>query len=305
MGPTAAGKTDLAIALVNELPCELISVDSALIYRDMSIGSAKPDEVTLKKYPHKLIDILDPSQNYSVAEFRRDAMTAMHEITQRGHIPLLVGGTMLYFKALEDGLAELPGSNDSVRKALMERMLLEGLDSLHQELAQIDPVSAARIHANDTQRLIRALEVYQLTNVTMTEHYRAQAINKSYQFPYALSKFAVAPLDRSVLHERIAKRFMHMLENGFIEEVEYLRERGDLGMDLPSMRSVGYRQVWSYLDERINYQQLCDQGISATRQLAKRQLTWLRKWNDIHWLHDNEQNNLLHILQYLRHSSIV
>ena len=240
MGPTASGKTGLAIELCENLPCEIISVDSALIYRDMDIGTAKPNAAELIKAPHKLINILDPSQRYSVAEFRKDALLAMQDITARGKIPLLVGGTMMYYKALIDGLSPLPESDQSVRKAIEAKADELGWVELHQQLAQIDPTSAKRIHPNDPQRLIRAIEVYQLTDRSMTE----LMSTKSEPIPYNIKQFCIAPNDRKELHQRISQRFQLMLDTGFQAEVEKLKNRGDLHLNLPSIRCVGYRQMW-------------------------------------------------------------
>ena len=255
MGPTASGKTDLALQLADALPCEIISVDSALIYRGMDIGSAKPNAEILQKYPHHLIDILDPAQSYSAAQFRDDALQAMADITARGRIPLLVGGTMLYFKALTEGLAAMPSADPEVRARLEQQAASEGWAALHTELQRIDPVSAQRIHPNDPQRLLRALEVWHISGQTMTQLRAKQSLEKQQllasngaHLPYNVATFAIAPQQRSVLHERIAQRFQQMLEQGFIAEVEALRQRGDLHIDLPSIRAVGYRQAWAYLD---------------------------------------------------------
>lgn len=293
MGPTASGKTDLAIELCENLPCEIISVDSALIYRSMDIGTAKPNQEELKKAPHKLINILDPAQSYSVAEFRRDALNAMAEITERGNIPLLVGGTMMYYKALIDGLSPLPESDSSVRKMIQSQANELGWDLLHQQLAKIDPSSAKRIHPNDPQRLMRALEVYHLTYNSMSD----LMATKSDPIPYNVKQFSIAPEDRKVLHERIALRFQLMIEAGFQTEVENLRARGDLHLDLPSIRCVGYRQMWQYLDGEFNFDQMCEKSIAATRQLAKRQLTWLRSWKNIYALDTFSSNNLSKVVK--------
>jgi tRNA dimethylallyltransferase len=293
MGPTASGKTDLAIELCENLPCEIISVDSALIYRGMDIGTAKPNAEELKKAPHRLIDILDPAQSYSVAEFRKDALLAMQDITARGKIPLLVGGTMMYYKALIDGLSPLPESDQSVRKIIEAKAKDVGWDLLHQQLAQIDPTSAKRIHPNDPQRLIRALEVYQLTNRSMTD----LMMTRSGPIPYNIKQFCIAPDDRKVLHERIAQRFQLMVDTGFQAEVEKLRERGDLHLNLPSIRCVGYRQMWQHLDGDYDFNEMCEKSIAATRQLAKRQLTWLRGWENIHPLDTFSSDNLSKVIQ--------
>lgn len=312
MGPTAAGKTDLALALADALPCELISVDSALIYRGMDIGTAKPDRATLARYPHRLIDIRDPAESYSAAEFRADALAAMAEISARGRIPLLVGGTMLYFKALLEGLADMPGADPVVRAELEARAALLGWPALHRELAEVDPESAARIHPNDPQRLIRALEVHRVSGLSMTAHRQRQAAENRglgapgmAHLPYTVAQLAIAPVQRHVLHERIALRFRQMLEHGFIEEVEALRLRGDLHAGLPSIRAVGYRQVWDYLDGKLSREEMTARGIIATRQLAKRQFTWLRSWADLHWLDSLAGDNLFCALKYLKAVSIL
>ncbi|MEO4045514.1 tRNA (adenosine(37)-N6)-dimethylallyltransferase MiaA [Pseudomonas sp. CAU 1711] len=312
MGPTAAGKTDLALALADVLPCELISVDSALIYRGMDIGTAKPDKATLARYPHRLVDIRDPAESYSAAEFRADALAAMAEATARGRIPLLVGGTMLYYKALLEGLADMPGADPQVRAELEARAAAEGWEALHRELARVDPESAARIHPNDPQRLTRALEVHRLSGLSMTEHRRRQTAQNAGpealgagQLPYTVAQFAIAPSERRVLHERIALRFRLMLEQGFVEEVEALRRRGDLHVGLPSIRAVGYRQVWEHLEGSLTREAMQERGIIATRQLAKRQFTWLRGWTGLEWLDSQAGDNLSRALKYLEAVSIL
>jgi len=278
MGPTASGKTDLAVNLVEHYPCELISVDSALIYKDMDIGTAKPDAKTLAHAPHRLINFLDPAQSYSVAEFRRDALTAMQEISAQGKIPILVGGTMLYFRALENGLADMPDANAEVRQRLVDEAERDGWQALHDRLASIDPESAARIHPNDPQRLQRALEVYELSGLSMTEHHKRAAHNA---FPYRVLKLALIPSDREWLRERAALRFELMIKAGFIDEVKALYQRDDLHKNLPSIRCVGYRQAWEYLEGRVDYSEMKTRAIVATRQLAKRQLTWLRSEKNV------------------------
>jgi len=293
MGPTASGKTKLAIDLCENLPCEIISVDSALIYRDMDIGTAKPNASELIKAPHRLINILDPAQRYSVAKFRKDALLAMQDITTRGKIPLLVGGTMMYYKALIDGLSPLPESNQSVRKTIEAKADEFGWDVLHQQLAQIDATSAKRIHPHDPQRLIRALEVYQLTNLSMTE----LMATKSDPLPYNIKQFCIAPEDRKVLHQRISQRFKLMLDTGFQAEVEKLKNRDDLHLNLPSIRCVGYRQMWQYLDGDYDFNDMFEKSVAATRQLAKRQLTWLRGWENIHQLDTFSLDNLAKIIK--------
>ncbi|WP_324780898.1 tRNA (adenosine(37)-N6)-dimethylallyltransferase MiaA [Thiobacillus sedimenti] len=276
MGPTASGKTALAVALVERFPLEIISVDSALVYRGMNIGTAKPDAATLARAPHHLLDIRDPDQTYSAAAFREDALRLMADIVARGKVPFLVGGTMLYFRALLQGLDDLPRADADVRRQLDAEAAARGWPALHAELARIDPVTAARLAPNDSQRIGRALEIYRLTGRPMASLLaRAQA-----ELPYRLLQLALVPSDRAVLHERIAARFDTMLAAGFVDEVERLRRRYALTPDLPSMRAVGYRQAWAYLDGEIDLTQLREQGIAATRQLAKRQLTWLRSWPD-------------------------
>ena len=312
MGPTAAGKTDLALALARVLPCDLISVDSALVYRGMDIGTAKPDKAVLAEFPHALIDILDPAQSYSAADFRADALAAMAQSTARGRIPLLVGGTMLYYKALLEGLADMPSADPLVRAELESRAAVEGWEALHRELAEVDPDSAARIHPNDPQRLVRALEVYRVSGLSMSEHRRRQQAGNpdsdtlgSGQLPYTVAQLAIAPVERQILHSRIAQRFHAMLEQGFIEEVEALRERSDLHAGLPSIRAVGYRQVWEYLDGGLSRAEMTERGIIATRQLAKRQFTWLRGWGDLQWLDSLACDNLSRALKYLASVSIL
>ncbi|MBQ0212894.1 tRNA (adenosine(37)-N6)-dimethylallyltransferase MiaA [Proteus vulgaris] len=289
MGPTASGKTALAIALRQKLPVDIISVDSALIYRGMDIGTAKPDATEQSLAPHRLIDILDPALPYSAADFRRDALSAMEEITAAGRIPLLVGGTMLYFKALLDGLSPLPSANPEIRAEIEKKATEKGWEAIHKELELVDPVAAQRIHPNDPQRLSRALEVYLISGKTMTELTKISGES----LPYDVYQFAIAPKDRNVLHQRIEARFKQMLTCGFEDEVKSLYERGDLHEDLPSVRCVGYRQMWSYLSGEIDYDEMVYRGICATRQLAKRQITWLRGWNDIHWLDSEDPKQSL------------
>lgn len=312
MGPTAAGKTDLAVELAQALPCDLISVDSALVYRDMDIGTAKPSAELLLECPHRLIDIRDASQNYSAAEFVSDALAAMADITAAGRIPLLVGGTMLYFKALLDGLADMPAADSVVRAELDAQLKAEGPAALHRQLTAIDPESAARIHPNDPQRLVRALEVYRVSGISMSEHRARQRLQKAGAgapdggvLPYTVAQLSVAPAQREVLHRRIEQRFVAMVEQGFVEEVEALRRRSDLHSELPSMRAVGYRQVWSYLDGAYPREEMVQRGVIATRQLAKRQLTWLRGWEGVHWLDSSACDNLPRALKYLETLTIL
>ncbi|WJV66368.1 tRNA (adenosine(37)-N6)-dimethylallyltransferase MiaA [Pectobacteriaceae bacterium CE70] len=280
MGPTASGKTALAMALYQHLPVELISVDSALVYRGMDIGTAKPGADELSQVPHRLIDIRDPAESYSAADFRRDALQAMAEISAAGRIPLLVGGTMLYFKALLEGLSPLPSADPLVRRQIEERAQKEGWEALHRQLCEIDPVAAARIHPNDPQRLSRALEVFFVSGNTLTELTKISGE----ALPYRVYQFAIAPVTRELLHQRIALRFQQMLQMGFETEARVLFDRTDLHTDLPSIRCVGYRQMWSYLSGEIGYDEMVYRGICATRQLAKRQMTWLRGWDDVCWL---------------------
>ena len=280
MGPTASGKTDLAMALSEHLSVELVSVDSALVYRGLDIGSAKPSAEELARYPHRLIDICDPSESYSAGRFRRDALAAMAEITAAGKIPLLVGGTMLYFRALLEGMAQLPEADAELRAQIEARAAREGWPALHRELQQVDPELAAELHPNHSVRIERGLEVFRLTGKPMSELRREQA-QGGVADEYDLRQLALLPRERSLLHERIAQRFQMMLQRGFIAEVEALRARGDLHEDLPAMRAVGYRQVWQHLDGKLTYDEMVQAGIAATRQLAKRQLTWLRRWPDL------------------------
>ena len=291
MGPTASGKTDLAIKLALQCDCEIISVDSALIYKGMDIGSAKPSNAELQLAPHALVDIIDPLESYSAGDFREDALRLMQEITARGHTPLLVGGTMLYYKALVDGLSPLPSADLEVRAQIEKEALEKGWQVLHQELHQIDPVSAARIHVNDPQRLARALEVFRISGKSLTELTQV----KSDPIPYNIKQFAIAPAEKSVLHGRIEQRFEIMLESGFEQEVRKLYLRGDLHLDLPSMRCVGYRQMWEYLQGTMDYEEMRFRGIVATRQLAKRQMTWLRGWQNVTWLETGHADNFARI----------
>lgn len=292
MGPTASGKTALAIDLVQRFPMEIISVDSAQIYRDMDIGTGKPDAETLAIAPHRLIDFLDPAEAYSAARFCTDARREMADIRAKGRIPLLVGGTMLYFKALRDGLATMPSADPEIRAKIEAQAAAEGWAAVHAELAKVDPVAAARIHPNDPQRLQRALEVYLVSGQSLTE-WQQQAKQQSGQMnedDESLLFLGIQPSDRAVLHERIAQRFRSMVELGLTDEVAKLKARGDLHLGLPSMRSVGYRQVWQYLDGDYGYDAMMERGIIATRQLAKRQITWLRSWGDLHSFDSNDRD---------------
>lgn len=300
MGPTASGKTDLAVALVERLPFEIISVDSALVYRGMDIGTAKPDAGVLARAPHRLIDILDPADAYSAARFRADALREMADITAAGRIPLLVGGTGLYFRALRRGLSDLPPAAPEVRARLEQEAVERGWAALHQRLRQVDPVAAARIHPNDPQRLQRALEVYELTGRPLSE----QQGSRGEILPYQVLALAVAPAERELLHARIRDRFHAMLEQGLVGEVEGLFRRGDLGPDKPSVRCVGYRQVWSYLAGEVGYAAMVEQGVSATRQLAKRQFTWLRSEPECRWFDSSAPQMLDKVLKLLGRNAI-
>jgi len=285
MGPTASGKTGVAVELVQRLPLEIISVDSALVYRHMNIGTAKPDADTLRVAPHHLIDIIEPTQAYSAAHFRADALKLMAEITARGKVPFLVGGTMLYFKALREGLSDLPQADAELRAEMEARAKVEGWPALHAELAKVDPETAARLKPNDSQRIQRALEIFHLTGQPMSvllhpSPASGRGAGGEGAFPYRVLPIALMPSDRAVLHQRIADRFDLMLKQGLIEEVEWLRTHYPLAAGMPSMRCVGYRQVWEYLEGELPRAELRDRGIFATRQLAKRQMTWLRSMPD-------------------------
>jgi tRNA dimethylallyltransferase len=281
MGPTASGKTALAVELARRLPFEIVSVDSALVYREMDIGTAKPDLETRRIVPHRLVDIADPVEAYSAGRFRSDALREIGDIQATGRIPLLVGGTLLYFRALERGLAELPPADPAVRARLAAELAERGSAALHARLARLDPVAAGRIHPRDPQRIQRALEVCELAGRSLTE---LCALPRNELLPFRMVKLIVAPADRPVLRERIEQRFRAMVEQGLIAEVERLRARGDLDLDKPAMRAVGYRQVWQYLDGGLDYASMIEKGIVATRQLAKRQFTWLRAELGATWL---------------------
>ena len=296
MGPTAAGKTDLAVELVQQRACEIISVDSALIYQGMDIGSAKPDADTLAVAPHHLINICDPLEAYSVARFRTDALALMGQITARGKVPLLVGGTMMYYKALMDGLAQLPESDPAIRAQLEQEIEEHGLESMHVRLCDVDPVAGARINAADTQRVTRAMEVFLLTGETLTTHWSRQ---EQQRLPYQVTSVGVWPADRAVLHQRIEQRYEIMLQQGFKHEVESLMARGDLHLDLPSMRCVGYRQMWQHLAGEYDEATMQFKGIVATRQLAKRQLTWLRSWPELQVFDSVDAKLTFNVLQLL------
>lgn len=300
MGPTASGKTELALELVQRLPCDIISVDSALIYRGMDIGTAKPGPDILKTAPHRLIDICNPTESYSAARFREDALREMETTFSNGRIPLLVGGTMLYYRALQYGLSKLPEADPAVRATLEAEANEQGWEWMHQRLAQIDPIAAARIHPNDPQRIQRALEVFELTGQTLTE---LQQQNGEPKLPYHLIKLARAPKERAVLHQRIAQRFHQMLDLGFEDEVRGLLAQKGISPNLPSMRSVGYRQMLEYLAGNLRHEEMVERGIIATRQLAKRQLTWLRSEPDLHWLDDEAGGLCSQALKWLKSAS--
>jgi tRNA dimethylallyltransferase len=278
MGPTAAGKTAVAARLVREMPCEIISVDSAQVYKGMDIGTGKPDAALLLQAPHHLLDVIEPHESYSAARFRDDALTLMREITERDRIPLLVGGTMLYFKALTEGLNELPEADSMIRLVIETMADEQGWPAVHDRLAQVDPETAARLQPNDSQRIQRALEVYYLTNKPMSELLKKP---KYVYFPYTPIKISLVPSDRDILHMRIAQRFDGMLKAGLVRELKGLRDEYGLDTGMPSMRCVGYRQAWDHLEGRIDAAALREQGIAATRQLAKHQLTWLRGMGDV------------------------
>jgi len=284
MGPTASGKTALAIEMRKRYPVDIISVDSALVYRGMDIGTAKPDAETLRQAPHALIDIREPGESYSAAEFRADALVEMSKSVNQGRVPLLTGGTMLYYKALSHGLARLPSASPEVRQAIEEQAGQAGWRVMHARLAVRDPEIAERIHPNDPQRIQRALEVIELTGKRMSDLLREQ---EEQDLGYRILKIIACPEPRSELHRRIEKRFGQMLELGFLKEMKALRSRGDLSRAMPSMRCVGYRQAWSYLEGEISYEEMCRKAVAATRQLAKRQLTWLRRETSALWYDSN------------------
>lgn len=292
MGPTASGKTALAMALCDALPCDIISVDSALIYRDMNIGTAKPTADELSKYPHRLINLRDASQSYSAADFCQDALIEIAKIRANNRIPLLVGGTMMYFKSLIEGISPLPAANNDIRQQIEKEAMEKGWEALHAQLTQIDPVSAQRIHPNDPQRLTRALEVFRLTGNTLTQ----LTETKGDKLEGNVLQFAITPKERSTLHKRIDLRFDQMIEQGFEQEVVALKKRADLHENLPSIRCVGYRQMWQYLNGECDHDEMVYRGVCATRQLAKRQLTWLRNWPDLQWLTTDDEINLSQVL---------
>ncbi len=296
MGATATGKTALAIALREHLPVEIISVDSSQVYRGMDIGTAKPSPEELSRAPHRLIDIRDPAVSYSAAEFRADARREMEDIRQAGRIPLLVGGTMFYFHSLEYGLSDLPSADPEVRARLSTEAVRLGWPGMHARLVEVDPATAGRIHPNDAQRIQRALEIYELTGQPPSTM-GPQAVPADRE--YRLIKVGLQINERAQLHEQIAKRFHDMLERGFIAEVERLYSRGDLSPTLPSVRTVGYRQIWEYLTKKVNYNQMVENSLAATRQLAKRQLTWLRSYPDVRFFKSGADGLADSVLEYL------
>jgi len=275
MGPTGVGKTDLALEIAQSLPCQIISVDSAMIYRGMSIGTAKPDAKTLAQVPHHLIDICDPTERYSSVQFCQAAANHIKDIIAAGNTPLLVGGTMLYFQALQKGLSPVPPSNAEIRAQLSAEAQVHGWEVLHRRLSQIDPQAGARIHPNDPQRIQRALEVYLIGGKTLSQYWES---TQNASLAYDIVNIVLMPQDRAVLHQRIEQRLQNMFTMGFVDEVEQLYRQGDLNLTYPSIRTVGYRQIWQYLMGACSEQEMSDKAMYATRQLAKRQLTWLRKW---------------------------
>ena len=296
MGPTAVGKTKLAIELVQRLPLEIISVDSGMIYRGMNIGTAKPTPDELQMAPHHLIDICDPSESYSAGQFRYDALQKIQEIFVKGRVPLLVGGTMLYFRVLEHGISNLPKSNEKVRTKIRLEKDQYGLDALYLRLQTIDPKTAARLNRRDSQRIQRALEVYEITGKSLSE---LQTVSPQEESPYEVVNIIVVPKDAPSLQDNIEKRFKEMLRLGFVDEVRSLYARDDLHFNLPSMRTVGYREVMQYLSGEISYEKMLELIPIATRKLAKRQLTWLKKWGNAKWLEGNASNLLLNIMNLM------
>jgi tRNA dimethylallyltransferase len=292
MGPTASGKTALALALCDALPCDIVSVDSALIYRDMDIGTAKPTAEELAKYPHRLINLRDATQSYSAADFCHDALIEIAKIRENNRIPLLVGGTMMYFKSLIEGISPLPAASTDIRQNIEAEAELDGWQAMHEKLQEVDSVSAKRIHPNDPQRITRALEVFRLTGKSLTQLTEI----KGAKLDGDILQFAITPQERSTLHARIELRYQQMIEQGFEQEVVKLKTRGDLHENLPSIRCVGYRQMWQYLNGEFDHSEMIFRGVCATRQLAKRQLTWLRSWQNLHWLTTDDKANLAQVL---------
>ena len=304
MGPTASGKTSLAVDLVQQHPFQIVSVDSAQIYQQMNIGTGKPQKGVLDIAPHRLIDFIDPAVPYSASQFRTDAFREIDEILEVGDTPLLVGGTMLYFRVLRDGLADMPHADPEVRAEIEKLAQEQGWEAVHQQLAAVDPDSAARIHPNDPQRTQRALEVYRISGKTITSFHAEMRAQQEALLPYNLHFFAIQPEDRGVLYSHIETRFRQMLNEGLVDEVQALRARGDLNHQLPSIKSVGYRQVWQYLDDEVDYDGMVESSIIATRQLAKRQLTWLRSWPSLQSLSNSSAHSVQHVLKYMDTISI-
>ena len=302
MGPTASGKTALSVRLAQVIGAEIISVDSALVYRGLDIGTAKPTPVERGGIPHHLVDIIDPAETFSTGQFRSRTLTLMADVTERGKIPLLVGGTMLYFHALTQGLAELPAADAALRQRLEREFAEVGKEAMHRKLAAVDPESAARIHPNDPQRLQRALEVYELTGKALSVLFNEA---REQVLPYRIVKLVVAPSDRKLLHAIIAQRFLQMLDRGLIEEVRKLYRRGDLSEQMPSIRCVGYRQVWSYLQGEYDRAAMIEKAIAATRQLAKRQFTWLRRETDADWFEAGTPDLLEAVLRILQAQGLI
>jgi len=307
MGPTASGKTNLAVELVKLHPFEIINVDSAQIYRGMDIGTGKPCQATLKIAPHRLLDIRDPAEFYSAADFQIDATREIFTIIKSGKVPLLVGGTMLYFRVLRDGLADLPKANKKVREDIEIMAKNHGWDRVHNQLALVDPEAAARIHPKDPQRLQRALEVFLVSGKRLTDFFTEEAEKRSYgqkKQSFNFHFFGIQPPDRAVLHDSISKRLNQMLADGFVAEVEELYKRGDLSDSLPSIKSVGYRQIWQFLSGELAYREMVDKSKVATRQLAKRQYTWLRNWPSLNTLTDDGLQSRDKVLNYCKSISI-
>jgi len=298
MGPTACGKTALAVELVQRFPCEIISVDSAMVYRGLDLGTAKPTPDILRLAPHRLIDIRDPAEIYSAGDFQADALREIKDIHAQGKIPLLVGGTMLYFHVLQYGLDTLPEQDPMIREQIQEEAEQDGWLALHEKLQSLDPDAAARIHPNDAQRIQRALEVYTLTGKPLTAQ-QMQGKTRA-PLPFALRQLILCPQDRTRLHERIEQRFLTMLEQGFMEEVRHLYERPDLSLEKPALRSVGYRQAWEYFEGKFSFEEMKEKTVIATRQLAKRQITWLRRWQEATWLDSEEPGVQKHVENYLK-----
>lgn len=296
MGPTASGKTELALNLAEQYPFEIVSVDSAMVYRGMDIGTAKPTREERQRVKHHLIDICDPQDIYSAGQFRRDALIKIEEIFASGKVPLLVGGTMLYFRVLAHGISELPKSSKEIRSKVQMRLVQFGVEHLYQELAKIDPQTAKKLHATDKQRIVRALEVYEASGKKLSE---LQLISKPQSLPYEIVNIAISPRDIAQIRHKIKERLNKMLKLGFIDEVRKLHARRDLNSDLPSIRTVGYRQVWQYLSGEISYDIMLELILIKTGHLAKRQLTWLKSWGDLNWFESGDQFLLQRILDLI------